>query len=488
MKKSRYYISALLLLSLAGASCNKQLDELRPHNVIFEEQQFSSPAGYTRALWGAYSSIAGLAVTGGFNYNDIQLFLGEAHGNNIRALDAGVNKNTNAFNYLNSAEKDLSYTHDYWRGSYQALLLINKILDNVKPEETNAEILQAKGEALFLRAYVYFNISRVYGKPYYQDAANSPAVMLVTTANNGTAFAPPRATVKQVYEQVIADLQAALPLLKAQKTNSFASRYAVFGLLSRVYLYMGGTFTQPDVEANKKAREYADSVILHGGYTLLQGAAYTSYYASDAPGNKEDIFAVNAQYNNGSISSLFAMPSQINYSGGLYRPSPDLLAQYQPADLRKKFFVKNVTPGNPNDTLASVKYMLGYVSIYSPSPNRYLRLAEVYLNRAEAAVKAGDNGAALTDLNVIRNRAGIGDTANITGLPLFNEILKQRRMELAFEGHNSFDYFRNGLPMIRNYTSGSSGTMNISATDPKILQRIPADEITGNGNLTQNEQ
>jgi starch-binding outer membrane protein, SusD/RagB family len=427
-------------------------------------------------------------VASSFNYNDILLFLGEAHGNNIRALDAGVNKNTNAFNYLNSPEKDLSYTYEYWRGSYAACLLLNKILANVKADETNAEILQAKGEALFLRAYVYFNMTRIYGKPYSQDAANSPSVMLVTTDNNGTAFAPARSTVKQVYEQVISDLQTALPLLKAQKTNSFASRYATFAMLSRVYLYMGGTFSAPDVEANKKAREYADSVILRGGYNLLQGAAYTSYYSTDAPGNKEDIWAINTQYANGLISNLYAMPSQINYSGGLYRPSPDLLSLYRDTDLRKKFFVKNVTPGNPNDTLASVKYMLGYVSLYSPSPNRYLRLAEVVLNRAEAAVKAGDNAAALIDLNAIRSRAGIGDTSNITGQPLFNEILKQRRMELAFEGHASYDYFRNGLPMVRNYTSGSSGAMTVQATDPKILMRVPADEITGNRNLSQNEQ
>ncbi|WP_295122615.1 RagB/SusD family nutrient uptake outer membrane protein [uncultured Chitinophaga sp.] len=487
MKLSALYIFALAAV-VSGSSCNKQLDDLRPHNVTYEDQQFSSPQGFTKALWGAYASIAGGAVASSFNYNDITLFLSEAHGNNIRALDAGVNKNTNVFNYLNSAEKDLSYTYEYWRGSYTATLLLNKILANVKAEETNADILQVKGEALFLRAYVYFNLVRIYGKPYYQDAANSPGVMLITTDNNGIGFAPPRASVKAVYDQVIADLQTALPLLKAAKGNSYATRYAAFALLSRVYLYMGGTFAQPDNAANAKAKEYADSVILRGGYTLLQNTAYTAYYSTDAPGNKEDIFAINTQYANGLISNLYAMPSQINYSGGLYRPSPDLLSLLQPNDLRNKFYVKNVTPGNPNDSVASVKYMLGYVSLYSPSPHRYLRLAEVYLNRAEAAVKAGDNGAALIDLNVIRSRAGIGDTSNITGEALFREILKQRRIELAFEGHSSYDYFRNGLPMIRNYTSGSSGVMTVQANDPKVVLRLPSDEISGNGNLSQNEQ
>jgi len=482
-------INILGLTALAGMfACNKELDKLRPHNVTYEDQQFASPAGFTKAVWGIYGSVAGSAITPAFNYNDLQLYLSEAHGNTIKALDAAVNKNTDVFNYLNSAEKDLSHSYDYWRGSYNIILLINKLLANVKNGETNAEILQAKGEALFLRAYVYFNLVRLYGKPYYQDAATSPGVMLIITDNNGVGFAPPRATVKEVYEQVIKDLLAAIPLMTQTKTNSFAGKYPAYALLSRVYLYMGGTFAQPDNAANAKAKEYADSVILNGGYTLLQGAAYTSYYSTDNPGNKEDIFAVNTQYKTGLISNLYAMPSQINYSGGLYRPSPDLLGQLRTQDLRSKFYVKNVTPGNPNDSLACVKYMMGYVSLYSPSPGRYLRLAEMYLNRAEAAVKAGDNNTALTNLNTIRSRAGIGDTTGISGEALFSEILKQRRLELAFEGHVSYDYFRNGLPMVRNYTSNSSGPMTIQATSPKILLRLPSDEIIGNPNLKQNEQ
>lgn len=485
--KFKYNIG--LAVILAGTiSCNKQLDKLRPHNVTYEDQQFASPAGFTKAVWGVYASVAGGAVASSFNYNDIQLFLSEAHGNTIKTLDVGPNKNTNVFNYLNSSEKDLSYSYEYWRGSYNIILLINKILANVKPDELNAEILQAKGEALFLRAYVYFNLIRLYGRPYDQSAATSPGVMLIITDNNGLAFAPPRATVKEVYDQVIKDLVDAAPLLKQPKANSFAGKYAAFALLSRVYLYMGGTFAQPDATANGKAKEYADSVILNGGFSLLQGAVYTSYYSTDNPGNKEDIFAVNTQYKTGLISNLYAMPSQINYSGGLYRPSPDLLGQLRTQDLRSKFYVKNVTPGNPNDSLATVKYMTGYVSLYSPSPARYLRLAEMYLNRAEAAIKTGDNNTALTNLNTIRFRAGIGDTSGISGQALFNEILKQRRLELAFEGHVSYDYFRNGLPMTRTYTSNSSGPITIAATDPKVVLRIPADEIIGNPNLKQNEQ
>lgn len=489
MKQAKINIFLPLAILIVASACNKELDKLRPHNVTYEDQQFASPEGFTKAVWGACAAVAGNAVTNAsFNYNDMQLFLSEAHGNNIKALDAGVNKSTDAFNYLNSAEKDLSYTYEYWRGSYNITLLLNKILANVKEGETNAVILQAKGEALFLRAYVYFNMVRLYGRPYYQGAAQNPGVMLITTDNNGLGFAPPRASVKEVYDQVIKDLLDAIPLMKLPKSNSFASKYAAYALLSRVYLYMGGTFAQPDQAANQKARQYADSVILNGGYALLQGAAYTAYYNTDNPGNPEDIFAVNTQYKNGLISNLYAMPSQINYSGGLYRPSPDLLGLLREGDLRKRFYIKNVTPGNPDDSLACVKYMMGYVSLYSPSPARYLRLAEIYLNRAEAAVKSGDNGAALADLNTIRVRAGIGDTTGISGQGLFDEILKQRRLELAFEGHVSFDYFRNGLPMVRNYTSGNSGAMTIQANDPKILMRIPADEITGNVNLKQNEQ
>ncbi|ULT23671.1 RagB/SusD family nutrient uptake outer membrane protein [Sphingobacterium sp. E70] len=170
--RSLYFLVSMLVAGLTS-SCNKQLDELRPHNVIFEDIQFERPEGYSKAVVGAYNLVAGGAVASSFNYNDMLIFLSEAKGNTIRALDAEVNKNTDVFNYINSSTKDRSHSYEFWRGSYTVLLHLNKILGHVKDTETNAEILQAKAEALFLRAYVYFNLVRLYGKPYHQSPGES---------------------------------------------------------------------------------------------------------------------------------------------------------------------------------------------------------------------------------------------------------------------------------------------------------------------------
>lgn len=478
----------VLAITLFLAGCDRQLDQLRPHNVTFEERQFETPDGFTKAIWGIYALVAGRATPeSSFNYNDIQFYLSEARGNTIKALDAQVNRHTDAFNYVNSAGRDFSHTYEYWRGSYNIVLHINKLLDNVQVDETDPTILQVKAEALFLRAYVYFNLVRLYSRPYYQDAAGSPGVMLITTGEIGPGFAPTRATVAETYQQVIADLQAAIPLFNQQKTSSYASRYAADALLSRVYLYMGGTYASPDRQANERAYDHADIVIREGGYRLLEADDYRSYYQTDNIGNDEDIFAINTRYGQGLISNLYAMPSQINYSGGLYRPSPDLLGMLDDDDLRNHFFTDNVTPGFPDDSKATVKYLINYVSLYSNSPGRYLRLAELYLNRAEAAVKLGNESGALADVNMIRRRAGLAELTGVTGAPLFEEILNQRKLELAFEGHASYDDFRNGRPMVRTYASGGSEAMTVAPTSTDVVIKLPEEEIAGNPNLRQND-
>lgn len=485
----RTICGALLMTSTSFGllSCNKELDKLRPHNVIFEEKQFDTPAGYSKAVLGIYSLIStGSEASIGVGYTDMQIFLSEAKGNTIRANDAQINRNTDAFDYINSSNRDLSYTYAYWRSSYNALLHINKVLAHVKEGESNPVILQAKAESLFLRAYIYFNLVRLYGKPFYQGKGNALGVMLVVNDEFAPGLAPKRATVAEVYEQVMADLRNAIPLFKQKKTSSYASSMAAEALLSRVALYRGGTFSSPNKDANQLAFEHADKVIRQGDFQLVGGDAFKTYYDTDNLKNTEDIFAINGEFMNGIIANFLKMPAQINYSGGLYRPSPYFLSLLEAKDARRAFYVENVTPGFPEDHLACNKYNIGYASLYSRSPYRYLRLGEMYLNRAEALVKLGRDTEALADVNRIRRRAGLDEIQNLAGEALFKEIMKQRKIELAFEGHASYDEFRNGLSMERNYDSGKSSAMTVLPTDTKILMKIPDEEMANNPNLEQN--
>jgi hypothetical protein len=494
---NRFFKSLAGLAILAAAvSCNKQLDALSPNNVNFEDQQFGTPNGYTKATIGNYAYLSGPSAT--TSYETYWFNLSEFRGNNIRFIDvtstsSQAAQDVDAFNFTNSSSKDFGYSNAFWQASYQALLGVNTVLTHVDSAATDPTILQAKGENLFLRAVINFNLVRLYGMPYYQSPETNPGIPIILEPI--TTLTPPlRATVKQTYDQIIRDLTDAAGNFTQKKVNSYASRYAVFALLSRVYLYMSGTFSAPNAGFAKLSQQYADSVILNGGYSLLQGSAYANYYTNSNQANTETVWAMNNDGVYSFIPRLLMAPGgtytgTTTYSTGQGKPSPDFLSLLAPADLRWNFYRKDKYPNNNTDTLSCMKYLYKYVGVYySYAPVHYLRLAEVYLNRTEAKVKQGDNTGALTDLNVIHTRAGLAALTGLSGQALFDAILNERRLELAFEGHSSFDYFRNGLPMVRNYSSFNSPALTVNPTDGKVIMRISDDVLTENPNIKQNPQ
>jgi hypothetical protein len=114
-----------------------------------------------------------------------------------------------------------------------------------------------------------------------------------------------------------------------------------------------------------------------------------------------------------------------------------------------------------------------------------LRWPELYLNRAEARFRQNNEAGAWADLNVIRTARIVGFTVpgvqDLTGQALFDEILKQRMLEFAFEGHRFYDLKRNGLEIVK-----VNPAVNLPATDFRLLPRIPVGEVDGNPNMQQN--
>lgn len=502
MKNYSIYICSIFaaITVLSFTSCDKKLNELSPHNVNFEDQQFLTPNGYTKATIGNYTYLSGTSST--TSYESYWFNLSEFRGNNVRFIDITSTssfqaaQDIDAFNFTNSPSKDFGYSNAFWLASYQALLGINMVLKHVDPAETNPVILQAKAENLFLRAVVNFNLVRLYGKPYYQSPETSLGVPLILAPITSTENPPARATVKDTYAQIIKDLTDAIPAFSQRNGNSFADKYAAYALLSRVYLYMTGPFASPSTANAQLSKQYSDSVILNGGYTLLQGAAYSNYYTISNQPNTETIWAMNNDAVQSFIPRMLMQPTgpylgSNQYSTGQAKPSPDFLSLLTGADLRKNYYLKDKYPNNNIDTLSAMKYIYKYTTsnvYYSSAPVHYLRLAEIYLNRAEAKVKSGDNSGALADLNIIHQRAGLPALTGLTGQALFDAILNERRLELAFEGHNSYDYFRNGLPMVRNYSSFNSLPITVAPTDPKVVLRISQDVLAENPNIVQNAQ
>jgi hypothetical protein len=178
----------------------------------------------------------------------------------------------------------------------------------------------------------------------------------------------------------------------------------------------------------------------------------------------------------------------------------NLLNKY-PDDVRHSF-VQVQYAANGVDTLKrnnigkifvnKFSWQEGQVNLSSPV---ILRLAEMYLDRAEANAKLGNDQAAIDDVNLIRTRAGLSGselytTADLKGhATVLEVVLEERRLELAFEGQRTIDLFRNNLPLVRaypGYHSADRYNQTIPANSPLVVQYIPEREIELNPKLAQN--
>ncbi|TKC09426.1 RagB/SusD family nutrient uptake outer membrane protein [Pedobacter frigoris] len=506
MKK--YILNAYLFFAaIVLFGCKKAIDEnIRPFNDKSDKELLATLDGLALATNGNYALLVTQSA-GDTQYAMNWFNLSELKGNNLLSVTQAFPQTRND-SYIFNNSPSQGPTAPFWRMSYRLVFGANKIIDAVQDGQ-GAAYDQLKGENYFLRALAYFNMVRVYGRPYYENNASGLAVPLSLSSMVDKDYAPTRNTVKEVYTQVVADLEKAAALMTQPRTgnpNNYASKEAAWALLSRVYVYMGGTPSAPQNDYNTKAIEYADKVISAGKYTLLQGTAYSTSFAIDSKTNKEYIFAFRHDDANGNKINEFLIARDVfgNPYQGEYAASPDYMAilNQNPSDLRKNFITvetdKRITLADKSRNSVN---KFNYQQIAPPggfdfnahtrSGTPYLRIAEMYLNKAEALAKMGNNGDALIALNIVRTRATAPAwttvslaTANMT---VFQAVLNERRLELAWEGHSSYDNFRNGLAMIRNYTDYSTNTpLTIQANDKRIIYPLPPGEILLNNNLEQN--
>jgi hypothetical protein len=325
-----------------------------------------------------------------------------------------------------------------WTAAYNTIYVTNLFVKNftaVQGMVTPEKASQYLGEASFIRAYNYFYMINFWGKPYTDPAgpANNPGVPLVLTATEdafGASNFIPRASVKDVYDQIEKDLLDAeqkLPLsygADSYSTVARATKGAARAMLMRLYLYEGNW---------AKAVTYADQVINSGLYKLnaTPDITFRNYTT------KESIFSVAFSGSNN--------PGRNNA----------LAAHYYPG-------IRNdITVSQDYLNLMDINVDLRYKNLITVSNNLYwttkytgfadwaplIRYAEVLLAKAEALARInnGVDATALDLLNQIRTRSNASVVIATTQQELINAILKERRIELAFEGQSYFDFQRNGL-------------------------------------------
>jgi hypothetical protein len=274
---------------------------------------------------------------------------------------------------------------------------------------------------------------------------------------------PGRNTVAEVYAQIHADLNSAYNLMTTYSNSSQFSKFAARALQARVFL------TQND-KAN--ARTAALDVITNGGFTLITAAGHGAYWANPVirTDRVETIFEVSADaVANNSFDALSYIYSQAGNYGDMLCADA-LYASFEAADVRRALYATGVRGGLPSVFVNKYPNFVG-----DHSDTKVLRLSEMYLIVAEATTNETE---ARTYVNAITAERGATAIAS-TGTALFNDIMSERRKELAFEGDRYMDMQRFKLDINRgaNYPAAARA---IPYANFRRVFPIPQNEIDVN--------
>ena len=447
----------VMVCLLASSGCRKLLQVPTPQDEISVGEVFSSDSNALSALSGMYIQImnnpqsllnGGMTLYGGLSSDELDNTVANA------SVDEFRSDSLTAANLFCS---------NLYTGAYNTIYTANSMLAGLQGASGVSDNMRSElqGEAEFVRALVYFYLVNLYG-----------GVPLVTTTDFTVSSVQPRATVGAVYSQIVADLQDAEGRLSPVylSTGAFTgartrpNQAAATALLARVWLYEGQW---------GRAESAADTVIANPLYQLVTDLNQVFLAASP-----EAIWQLQPVYANLATAegNLF-----IPRSGGKpgYILTPGLLASWEPGDLRRLDWTDSVV----NEIVDVYPYKYKEAS-NNPPNGEYeivLRLAEMYLIRAEARARQGNTVEAAADLNIVRQRAGLAPTAATDAAGLLTAILHERQIEFFAEwGHRWLDLKRTGEAS----TVLGAEKAGWNVTDE--LYPIPANELTENPTLVQN--
>lgn len=437
------------------SSCKKDYLEQTPPTLLLPAVALSDESGLATALNGAY---VGLRNTE--HYGRTIPVLGDLMADNAYVSPKNSGRYTNYNNYLFTVA-DVNVV-GFWTAAYNTILRCNNIINS--PLAANANVNQIKGEALAIRGLCYFDLVRYFAKPYTDDPA-SLGVPIVTKFD--ITLLPARNKVSEVYTFINADLTSAFSLMTIFKNSTQFSKYAARGLQARVYLAMGD---------KPNAKTAALDVITSGGFTPLTVANHASYWLGALPRTDklETLFEVSsdATANNG-FDGLANIYSQAGYGDIIC--SDELYALFSSGDVRKSLY-QTGTRTNPAVFINKFPNINGT----DVSDTKVLRLTSMYLIAAEASLP-GNEADALLYVNFITSRRGADPIAS-TGAALFEDVIKERRKELAFEGDRYLDLNRLKRDVVRsvNYPAAAR---TIAYTDFRRILPIPQRELDANENI-----
>ena len=295
----------ILTIAFAAAALTACDIERLPYGSMSAEQITSDPSASLDALMnGVYAQLK--------TWSDPMHRCGEYAGDNMMIRGSSTDA---FFEFISYSRTPNNYRlQNFWDYGYKGIAQASNIINMIE-EGQSAEIDNKLGECYYVRGMLYFYFVRAYGRPYYQAPDKNLGVPIVNgTPENvmGDLFLEDRATVHETYMQAINDLKKAEELMTIDKGAAYASKAAAQAMLSRVYLYMSGTYENPNAQYAQLAVDYANKVINSGNYSLLSREDFMKYNTFTPENNAESIFVVKR------VASEFSGYDHYYGVGGMY--------------------------------------------------------------------------------------------------------------------------------------------------------------------------
>tara|TARA_R110002050_G_scaffold24083_3_gene64268 strand:- start:21022 stop:22440 length:1419 start_codon:yes stop_codon:yes gene_type:complete len=436
----------ILLITVSFTACEGFVEIDLPKDQLATEAVFEDEGTALAALANIYAQMRDAGLTSGAQ-------LATQMGYYTDELDY-FNPNSDSPFYEHGVLPSNSIITGWWDGTYKRIYAANAVIEGA--ENSASLSLEAKnqlmGEGLFIRAYLHSLLVNLYG-----------AIPYVNTTNYITNTTVSRLPVNNVYEQIVEDLILAESLLGDDVTGESVRPYkdVANALLAHMYLY-----TEQWALAESTATKLINNFVLEPDLSkvFLKNASGSIWQYKPDP----DTFA-------NALESMLIITGTT--PGNVPALSNALVNSFESADQRKSAWLGSVTDGT-DIWYFSYKYKEDFETTSSLEYSVLFRLAEQYLIRSEARAQLGNISGAQNDLNVIRNRAGLGNTPATTLDELQDAILQERRVELFTEkGQRWFDLKRLGK------AGEVLGPIKPSWKATDILLPIPESAILLNPNL-----
>jgi starch-binding outer membrane protein, SusD/RagB family len=512
-------IAAIIITGLMS-SCSKSFLETLPINTITEEDFYKTPGDAYQGLVSAYS------VLNWDGYGNIAL------SSEIASDDCfgGGGASDNGWNQWDKSIKMNDLNSSAWKKYYTGIYRANKLIQKIEAVDFKGDDATKNryiGEAHFLRAYFYFDLVRMFGH-----------VPLLTAPLEPGNYSIPQTSPDSVYMLIANDLKLAAANIPATPFASIpsgeygrATKWAAEALLGRVFLYYTGYYNKPDIAgvfSQADAIAAIEDVINNSGYSLVPkyrnlfraSAESTTAYAGQ--NNAEGVFTIQYTYlgmgdqnqqNGNRMQVMIGIRSQVlepYYKGwGAATVNEALFHSYAPGDSRQTASIISIAGEGYADTYKlddQAQYTGFFIKKYTPLKDKnaddlggsfqwdnfdnymVIRFADVLLMGAELNLTA-NAGKAQGYIDRVRDRA-FGDQTHRIILSNKAQIMQERRLELALEGHRYWDLLRQGMAVTKQAIDNTSSQpgFNVSfRTETNGLFSIPETQINlSNGTIKQN--